>query len=261
MLTHPEFSPVAFSIGMLSVQWYGLMYVLGFFGGAALGACRARLPGSHWSVQQVWDVAGYIVVGVIAGGRLGYCLFYNFAWYLRHPLEIFYVWEGGMSFHGGLLGVILAMWLFSLRTRRRFIEVADFLAPFSAIGLGAGRIGNFINQELWGRPTELPWGMVFPQVDAAPRHPSQLYEAALEGIALFVILWLYSRPGRAPGKVSGLFLVCYGAFRFIVEFTRQPDAHLQYIAFGWLTMGQLLSLPMILAGLLLWHGYAARGRT
>jgi phosphatidylglycerol:prolipoprotein diacylglycerol transferase len=185
---------------------------------------------------------------VVLGGRLGYALFYNFAYYLKHPIEIFFIWTGGMSFHGGLIGVMVAMWLFGRRTRRPFFAVADFVAPLVPVGLGAGRIGNFINQELWGRVTDAPWGMVFKTGGPLPRHPSQLYEFALEGVVLFAILWWYSRRPRPTAAVSALFLICYGLFRFLVELVREPDAHLGYIAFGWLTMGQILSLPMLMLG-------------
>lgn len=249
MLVHPQFSPVAFSVGDFAVHWYGLMYLIGFGGGLGLGVLRARRPGNGWRAQQVWDMTAYIIAGVIIGGRLGYCLFYNFAWYARHPLEIFFVWQGGMSFHGGLLGVAAGVWLFARISKRGAIAVADFLAPLVPVGLFAGRLGNFINQELWGRPTDLPWGMVFPAVDSMARHASQLYEAALEGVVLFVLLWVYSARPRAAGKVLGMFLIAYGVLRFIVEFAREPDAHLQFIAFQWLTMGQLLSVPMVAAGL------------
>jgi phosphatidylglycerol:prolipoprotein diacylglycerol transferase len=196
----------------------------------------------------------YIILGVIIGGRLGYVLFYNLSHYLDHPLEIFYLWTGGMSFHGGLIGVILGMWYFGCKTQRAFFTVADFVAPVVPLGLGTGRLGTFINQELWGAPTDLPWGMVFRTGGNVARHPSQLYELALEGIVLFAIIWLYSRRPRPPGAVSGLFLVCYGSFRFLVELVREPDAHLGYLAFGWVTMGQVLSVPMILLGAwLLWR--------
>jgi len=252
MLVHPNFDPVALSLGPLSIQWYGLMYVVGFLAGAWLGVHRTKQPHSTWKPDDVWDLVFYVFVGVILGGRLGYSLFYNFAYYSQHPLDIFKIWEGGMSFHGGLLGVIIAVAVFAMIKRRRYLEVTDFLAPLCAIGLGAGRIGNFINQELWGRVTTSPVGMVFPLegAQAQPRHASQLYEAFLEGLVLFVIVWVFSAKPRAAGAVSGVFLIGYGVFRFVVEFFREPDAHLSFIAFDWLTMGQVLSVPVIVLGLI-----------
>ena len=243
--------PVAFRIGPVAVHWYGLMYVIGFVGAWMLGDYRARRPGSTWTKQDVSDLIFYGALGAILGGRLGSVLFYNFDYYLENPLEALFIWRGGMSFHGGLLGVALAVWLFARKTERRFLDVADFLTPLAPIGLCAGRIGNFINQELWGKVTDLPWGVVFRGAGPLPRHPSQLYEAFLEGVVLFVVLWLVSARPRPTGMVLGLFLVGYGGFRFLVEFVRLPDANIGYLAFGWLTMGQLLSLPMALAGLLL----------
>lgn len=253
MIVHPGIDPVAFSIGPVSVQWYGLMYLAGFVAGYWLGVVRARRPGSGWTSDDVADVLFYIAIGVILGGRLGYVLFYNAGYYLDNPLEILALWTGGMSFHGGLLGVIAAMAWYAWKTNRGFFQVADFVAPLTPLGLLAGRIGNFINQELWGRPTDLPWAMMFPATDPSrlPRHPSMLYEAMLEGVVLFVVLWWYSRQPRRAGRVSGLFLACYGMFRFIVEFVREPDPHIGYLAFDWLTMGQVLSLPMVLLGLVL----------
>ncbi|MDX1605576.1 MAG: prolipoprotein diacylglyceryl transferase [Candidatus Competibacterales bacterium] len=250
MLVHPDFDPVAFAIGPLQVRWYGLMYLLGFAAGWALGRYRARRPGASWTATQVDDLLFYIALGVILGGRVGYVLFYSFEALLADPLMLVRIWEGGMSFHGGLLGVLLAMALYARRIGRGFFEVTDFIAPLIPPGLFFGRIGNFINGELWGRVTDLPWGVVFhtPGAGPLPRHPSQLYEAALEGLALFVILWVYSARPRPTMAVSGLFLLAYGGFRFLIEFVRQPDAHLGYLAFGWLTMGQLLSLPMLLGG-------------
>lgn len=252
MLVHPEFDPIAFSIGPLKVRWYGLMYLFGFVGGWLLGRYRAARPGSGWQPVQIDDMVFYAALGVILGGRIGYVLFYNLGAFLENPLLLFKVWEGGMSFHGGLLGVLIAMGLFARKLHKSFFEVTDFLAPLVPLGLFFGRIGNFINGELWGRVSDLPWAMVFhsPGAGDLPRHPSQLYEAALEGLALFIILWLYSARPRPTKAVSGLFLICYGSFRFLIEFVRQPDAQLSFIAFDWLTMGQLLSLPMILFGIL-----------
>ena len=256
MLTAPNIDPVAISLGPLKVHWYGLMYLVGFVGGWWLAVRQAKRPGSGWKPEEISDLLFYIVLGVILGGRLGYVLFYNLPHYLDHPLEIFYLWTGGMSFHGGLIGVILAMWYFGRKTQRAFFTVADFVAPVTPLGLGAGRLGNFINQELWGSVTTVPWGMVFQTGGPLPRHPSQLYEFALEGVVLFVILWLYGRKPRPMAAMSGLFLVCYGVFRFLVEFVREPDVQLGYLAFDWVTMGQILSLPMILfGGWLLWRAY------
>lgn len=228
-----------------AIHWYGVMYLIGFIAGWALGVYRAGRADSGWKREEVGDVLFYIALGVIAGGRLGHVLFYGLGHYLTHPLEIFSIWEGGMAFHGALVGVIIAMWWYGRRTGRGFFAVADFVAPLTPIGLGAGRIGNFINQELWGRVTDVPWAMVFrtdPQ--ALPRHPSQLYELALEGIVLFVVLWIYSSRPRPTGAVSAVFLIGYGVFRFAVEFVRAPtDGYV-----GWLTAGQFLTLPMIAFG-------------
>ncbi|MBN2886046.1 MAG: prolipoprotein diacylglyceryl transferase [Chromatiaceae bacterium] len=265
MLTYPDIDPIALSLGPLRVHWYGLMYLIGFAAAWGLGRWRAARPGSGWSAEQVDDLVFYGIVGVIAGGRLGYMFFYGFDQILANPLNLFKVWEGGMSFHGGLLGVIIAMALIARRFGMRFFQVADFAAPLVPLGLLAGRIGNFINGELWGQRTTLPWGVSLPcasfphQCADLPAgalwspavHASQLYEAALEGLALFVILWLFSRRPRPVMAVSGLFLLGYGVFRFLVELVRLPDAHIGYLAFGWLTMGQLLTLPMILGGALM----------
>ncbi len=256
MLTYPTIDPAAIRIGDFAVHWYGVMYLIGFIGGWWLGRVRARRPDSGWDPAEIGDLLFYVALGVVLGGRVGYILFYNFGLFLQDPLMLFRIWQGGMSFHGGLLGVLFAMWLYGRRTHRHFFEVTDFLAPLIPLGLGAGRIGNFINGELWGRPTDLPWGMVFPFVDNQPRHPSMLYEALLEGLVLFVILWFYSARRRPTMAVSGLFLICYGVFRFAVEFVRQPDAHLGFLAFGWVTMGHLLSLPMIAFGVVfVWWAY------
>ncbi len=257
MIKYPQIDPVALSLGPLKIHWYGIMYLIGFSAVWWLGSRRARsTPG--WKPEEIGDLVFYGALGTILGGRLGYILFYGLPDYLAAPLNIFKIWQGGMSFHGGLLGVIIAMALFGRKTGKSFFEVADFVAPMVPIGLFAGRIGNFINGELWGRVTDLPWAMVFPDPRAGllPRHPSQLYEALLEGVLLFVILWLYSAKPRPTMAVSGLFLSGYGLFRFLVEFTRMPDAQLGFIAFGWLTMGQILSIPMFLVGAgMLWWAY------
>ncbi len=257
MLQHPGIDPVAFSLGPLRVHWYGLMYLVGFLGGAGLGIYRARRPESGWRSQEVWDLLFYVALGVIIGGRLGYVLLYNLPHYLAHPADLLRIWTGGMSFHGALIGVIVAVWLFARRSGRAFLSVGDFLAPLCPLGLAAGRIGNFVNQELWGRVTELPWGVVFAGAGPLPRHPSQLYEAFLEGVVLFIVVWSYSARPRPLGAVSGLFLLCYGVFRCAVEFVREPDLHIGFLALGWVTMGQLLSVPLIAAGA--WLLVRARG--
>ena len=248
MLIHPQIDPIAFSIGPLAVRWYGLMYLAGFAAGWWLGQRRIKAGRAPITRQQFDDLIFLAVLGVIVGGRLGYVLFYKPGYYAAHPLEIFAVWQGGMSFHGGLLGVMLAMWIAARRSRVHFLSLMDFVAPLCPLGIAAGRLGNFINGELYGRVTDLPWGMVFRGAGDAPRHPSQLYQAALEGIALFVLLWWFSSRPRPRGQVSALFLVGYGAFRFIAEFGREPDAFLGFLALG-LTMGQWLCIPMIAGGL------------
>lgn len=247
MLVAPDIDPIAIRLGPLAIHWYGIMYIIGFVGGWWLGVQRAG-QGAGWQKHEVSDLLVYVALGIILGGRLGYIVFYNLGHYLANPLEVLKIWQGGMSFHGGLLGVLVAMWLYARKTQRPWLAVTDFIAPLVPIGLGAGRIGNFINHELWGRVTDLPWGMVFRDAGVQPRHPSQLYEFVLEGVVLFVILWLYSSKRRPIGAVSGLFLLCYGMFRFLVELVREPDAHVGYLAFDWVTMGHLLSLPMIILG-------------
>ena len=251
MFVHPQFDPVIFQLGPLAVRWYGLMYLLGFLVFWLLGTRRAKKAGSFINPEQVGDYLFYAVLGVIIGGRVGSVLFYNFDRFISDPVYLLRIWEGGMSFHGGLIGVLLATWLYQRKYHWGFFRLADFIAPLVPPGLGFGRIGNFINGELWGRPTEAAWGMVFPQVDQLARHPSQLYQALLEGLLMFIILWIYSSNPRVTGAVSGWFLILYGVFRFIVEFARQPDEHLGFVAFDWLTMGQLLSLPMIIVGIIL----------
>jgi phosphatidylglycerol:prolipoprotein diacylglycerol transferase len=249
MLPYPQIDPVALSLGPLQIHWYGLMYLVGI-GGAWLLASR-RLAGfdPSWNKEKLSDLVFWVALGVILGGRLGYVLFYDLAAYIAEPAKVLRIWEGGMSFHGGLIGVLLASWLFAKRNNKGFFELMDFIAPLVPIGLGAGRIGNFINGELWGKVSDVSWAMVFPTGGPLARHPSQLYQFALEGVALFLILWIYSRKPRPTMAVSGLFALCYGIFRFIVEFVRVPDAQLGYLAFNWLTMGQVLCLPMIIGGL------------
>ena len=250
MLIHPQFDPIAFSLGPLSVRWYGLMYLIAFVLFVVLGRLHARRrPELGWDAQMIDDLLLYGVVGVIVGGRLGEVLFFQPGYYLQHPGEILAVWKGGMSFHGGFLGVLAAMWLYGRKHGKGFWQVTDFIAPLVPTGLAAGRVGNFINGELWGRVCDpaLPWAMVFPQVDALPRHPSQLYQAGLEGLLLFVVLWLFARAERPRGAVSGVFLIGYGFFRFVAEYFRTPDAGI----FGLsevISMGQWLSLPMVVVG-------------
>jgi phosphatidylglycerol:prolipoprotein diacylglycerol transferase len=256
MLQYPQIDPIAFSIGPLKVHWYGLMYLVGFIGAWLLASWRAKQPGSQWTVDQVSDLIFYSALGVILGGRIGYMLFYDLPSFIHQPWILFKVWDGGMSFHGGLLGVCLAVWLFARRYKRSWMDVMDFLVPLVPLGLAAGRLGNFINGELWGRVSTASWAMIFPTGGPLSRHPSQLYEFLLEGVTLFIILWWYSAKPRPRFAVSSMFLLWYGAFRFFIEFFRQPDPQLGYLAFGWLTMGQILSFPMILIGLgLLWCTY------
>jgi len=227
------------------------MYLIGFFAAWWLGRQRARRAGSGWLPEQVDDLIFYAALGVILGGRLGYVFFYGFDQLLADPLYLLRIWQGGMSFHGGLLGVLVAAWLFGRKHGFGFFGTTDFVAPLVPIGLGAGRIGNFLNGELWGRVSDVPWAMVFPYAGPLPRHPSQLYEAFLEGLVLFAVLWFYSAKPRPRMAVSGLFLIGYGSARTAVEFAREPDAHLGFLAGDWLTMGMLLSLPMVVGGLVL----------
>ena len=257
MLIHPQFDPIALSLGPLKIHWYGLTYLAAFSLFYLLAAARVKRPwyAQHgWDRQVVEDLLFFGVLGVVLGGRLGYVLFYKPAYYLDHPGEILSVWQGGMAFHGGLIGVIAAMALFALRRRRPFFEVADLVAPCVPIGLAAGRVGNFINGELWGRAADpsLPWAMVFPQSGSdLARHPSQLYQFGLEGLLLFALLWFYARKPRALGAVSGAFMVGYGVFRFIAEYFREPDSFLGLLALN-MSMGQWLCVPMIALGALIW---------
>lgn len=252
MLTHPQFNPVAIQItDSFGIHWYGLMYLIGFVAFLLLGKYQIKhKPWFGWNTQMLDDALFYGALGVILGGRVGYMLFYQFSDLLAHPLNLFKIWQGGMSFHGGFLGVLVAMFCFTKKYPQPWLKIMDFVAPLVPLGLGAGRMGNFINGELWGRPTHSDYGMVFPQIDLVARHPSQLYEFALEGILMFILLWWFSRKQRPAGQISALFLILYGSFRFLVEFTREPDAHLGLLDLG-LSMGQWLSWPMILGGIVL----------
>ena len=256
MLEYHNIDPVALSLGPLKIHWYGITYLAGFAMAWWLGLRRARQPDSGWTEEQVYDLVFYIAVGLIVGGRLGYMLFYNAFLPEGQGSHFWEVWKGGMSFHGALIGIILAVAIFARRFNKTYFAVGDFLAPLTPLGIGFGRIGNFINGELWGKISDQPWAMVFPSGGPVARHPSMLYEAMLEGLVLFVILWLYSSKPRPAMAVSGMFLFWYGCFRFAVEFVREPDQQLGYLAFDWVTMGQVLSLPMILAGsMLIWWAY------
>jgi len=255
MLTHPQFDPVALQLGPLAIRWYGLMYLIGFASFWWLGRQRLRrsdlAESTGLNTASLDDLLFFGVMGVVLGGRLGYVLFYKPVYYWQHPLEVLAVWQGGMAFHGGLLGVLVAMALFCRLRSVRFFDIMDFVAPLVPLGLAAGRLGNFINGELWGRPSDVPWAMVFPQAgDALARHPSQLYQFAGEGLMLFCLLWWYSSRPRPRASVSGLFLLGYGFARFIAEYAREPDAFLGTLA-GGLSMGQWLSVPMMLVGIVL----------
>ena len=246
-LIHPQFDPVAIHLGPMAIRWYGLMYLIGFVMLWLLGRYRIKhQPWIGFTVKELEDMIFYGVLGVILGGRLGYVLFYKPDYYLAHPLEIFMIWQGGMSFHGGFLGVLAAMWVFGRRFKKDWYTIMDFVAPLVPPGLAAGRLGNFINAELPGRVTDMPWGMIFPP-DTAVRHPSQLYQFAMEGLLLFIIVWVYSLKPRPRGAIAGVFLSGYGVFRFVAEYFREPDNFLGLLAWG-LSMGQWLSLPMIIGG-------------
>ena len=257
MLIHPQFNPVALSLGPLSVHWYGISYLLAFVLFLVLAKQRlAHQPYAQWALQDQWgqkdidNLMTYGVLGVVLGGRLGYCLFYKLGYYSQHPLEVLYIWQGGMSFHGGMLGVIAALALFAWQRQRHWLQITDFVAPCVPTGLAAGRVGNFINGELWGRAADpsLPWAMVFPQSGSLiPRHPSQVYQFLLEGLLLFALLWWQARRPQPTGWISGLFLSGYGLTRFVAEYFREPDAHLGLLALG-LSMGQWLCVPMLLVG-------------
>jgi phosphatidylglycerol:prolipoprotein diacylglycerol transferase len=267
MLVHPQFNPIAIDLSKIGVpiaiHWYGITYLVAFALFLWLASLRVRQPwyaGRGWNRREIEDMLFYGVLGVVLGGRLGYVLFYKPGYYAAHPLEIFAVWQGGMSFHGGLLGVLAAVAIFGWRRRRPFLEMTDIIAPCVPLGLASGRIGNFINGELWGRPADpsLPWAMAFPQSGSMiPRHPSPLYQFALEGVLLFVLLWIYAGKERKRGQISGAFLIGYGIFRFIAEYFREPDAFLGLLALG-MSMGQWLCVPMVVAGIALWLWAARR---
>lgn len=249
IFTHPQFDPTAIHLGSFGIHWYGLMYLTGFIAFLLLGRYQVKhKPWFNWSETMIDDALFYGALGVIFGGRLGYVVFYQASYFIQHPLEIFAVWQGGMSFHGGFLGVLVAMFLYNKKHPQPWLTTMDFIAPLVPVGLGAGRMGNFINGELWGRVTDGSFGMIFPQTDNLVRHPSQLYEFALEGVVLFILLWWFSSKQKPTGAISALFLIGYGSFRFLVEYTRQPDDFLGLLGLG-LSMGQWLSLPMVLAGL------------
>ena len=261
MLEYPSIDPVAIALGPVQIRWYGICYIVGILSAWWLMNRRICQPHYDWTRDQVADLVFYATLGIIIGGRLGSVLFYNLPHYLEYPLDIFKIWQGGMAFHGGLLGVLVAIWLYTRAIGKAFFTATDLIAPMVPIGLGAGRIGNFINGELWGKISNAPWAMVFPAAapPGVPRHPTQLYEALLEGVVLFAILWWFSSRPRPLMSVSGLFLVGYGSFRFLVEFWREPDAHLGYLALDWVTMGQVLSAPMVVAGVILMvMGYGNR---
>ncbi len=256
MFTYPEIDPVIFSIGFLKIRWYGLMYVIAFLAAWWLARQRSRRADSPVNAVQVDDLIFYAMLGVIVGGRVGYCVVYGWQDLISDPFYLIRITEGGMSFHGGLAGVLVAMWAYSRKLGKAFSQITDFVAPLTPLGLGFGRIGNFINGELWGKPTDVAWGFLYR---GQVLHPSQLYEAVLEGFLLFAIIWWFSARPRPHMAVSGLFLVLYGVFRFYIEFYRVPDAHLDYLALGWVTMGQILSTPMVLIGaIVLFMAYGAR---
>lgn len=265
MMTYPNIDPVAFSLGSFQVHWYGIMYLFAFASAWMLGMYRAGKPGAIVTRPQVENLITWAAFGVILGGRFGYVLFYHFDYWLDDPLWLFRIWEGGMSFHGGLLGVITAMFLYARRLGVSYLGLMDFVAPLVPLGLGFGRLGNFIGQELWGRATDSSWGMVFPRdPEALTRHPSQLYQAGLEGLLLFIIVFWFSAKPRPRGAVSGLFLISYAFFRFLVEFVREPDSHIGFDMLGWITRGQLLSLPLFALGvglLIFAYGFRSKAKT
>jgi len=251
MITYPKIDPVALDLGFAQIHWYGLMYLLAFLSAWAVGLYRAKQPNSGWNKDQVSDVLFYGALGVILGGRIGYVIFYNLDKFLENPLTIVRIWEGGMSFHGGMLGVFLGLYLYGRKTNRTFFQVSDFIAVMIPLGLGFGRIGNFINKELWGRPVEgsISWALDYG--DHIARHPSSLYQALTEGVLLFLILFIFSRKPRPTMAISGVFMMSYGTLRFITEFFRIPDAHLGFVMFDWMSKGQQLSIPMVIFGLVI----------
>jgi phosphatidylglycerol:prolipoprotein diacylglycerol transferase len=251
MFIHPDFDPVALDLGIIKIHWYGIMYLVGFAGTSFLLTRRTKNKRFGFNAEQVSDIIFYGALGVVLGGRIGYILFYNFSTFLNDPLVIFEIYKGGMSFHGGVLGVTIALFIYGRKIDKTLVEIMDFVLPAVPIGLLAGRFANFVNAELYGRITDVPWGMVFPQAGPEPRHASMLYEMILEGFILFIILWWYSSKPRPKMVISGMFLAFYGSFRFAVEFVRQPDAHMGFMAFDWMTQGQILSVPMILFGIAL----------
>lgn len=252
MLSYPEIDPVIVSIGPISIHWYGMMYLVGLVAAYVVAKQGCKKPWSPVETKHLEDLLFYGALGIIIGGRLGSALFYNLDTLLADPLWLFRVWEGGMAFHGGLLGVGAACWYMSRKVGCSLGQMFDFVAPMAPIGLGFGRIGNFIGQELWGRPTDGPWGMIFPRdPEQIPRHASQLYEAFLEGLVLFLIVYFFARKPRPAFSVTGVFLIGYGSFRFLVEFARTPDAHIGFDLMGWVTRGQILSVPMIVGGIAL----------
>jgi phosphatidylglycerol:prolipoprotein diacylglycerol transferase len=256
MLHYPHFDPVAFKLGPIAVHWYGLMYLLSFCIGWLLGVYRAKKTHSGWRTEMITDLLFYVAVGVIVGGRVGYMILYDLPGFFQHPLTLFTVWDGGMSFHGGFIGVMCAVGLFCRKHKKSFFTVMDFIAPIVPIGLAAGRLGNFINGELWGRVTTMPWGMIYPDGGPLPRHPSELYELLLEGVVLFIVLWCYSMKPRPKMAVSAVFLIGYGCARIFCEFFRVPDPQYGYLLWHWLTVGQLYSLPMLIVGIsMLWFAY------
>jgi phosphatidylglycerol:prolipoprotein diacylglycerol transferase len=270
-MEYPEINPVAFDIG-IPIYWYAIMYLIGISAALLLMIARSRYTWyDSWDSKQISDLVFWGALGMLLGGRLGYVFFYNFDAFVQDPATLFNIRQGGMAFHGGMIGVIAAIWLYGRSIGKSLFEITDFVAPVTPIGLGAGRIGNFINGELWGGPANVAWGMkvkcerfthniLYEQYcskgeEFTPAlHPSQLYQFLLEGVVLFIILWIFGRKPRPLMSISGVFLLCYGVFRFVVEFVRLPDKQLGYLLFDWMTMGQILSMPMILVGAyLLWH--------